>query len=90
MPSASRCGSPGNFCSDPRGPGGSTNVRSSFKSESVAYFQQVIGGLKDGGCDAVVLGCTEIPLLIDQSHTSIPVFDTTALHAAAAVELALR
>jgi hypothetical protein len=33
-----------------------------FKPETVAYFQQVIGRMKDEGCDAVVLGCTEIPV----------------------------
>jgi aspartate racemase len=36
-----------------------------------------------------ILGCTEIPLLIKQEHTTIPVFDTTALHARAAVDFAL-
>jgi aspartate racemase len=37
-------------------------VCSVFKSEAVAYFQQVYAWMKDAGCDAVVLGCTEIPL----------------------------
>ncbi len=44
---------------------------------------------KQDGARGAILGCTEIPLLIKQSDTPIPVFDTTALHAAAAVEFAL-
>ena len=41
------------------------------------------------GAEGVVLGCTEIPLLIKQEHVSIPIFDTTTIHAKAAVKLAL-
>ncbi|MEM0986524.1 MAG: aspartate/glutamate racemase family protein [Pseudomonadota bacterium] len=41
------------------------------------------------GADAVILGCTEIPLLVDQSHIDLPTFDTTALHAAAIADRAL-
>jgi aspartate/glutamate racemase len=42
------------------------------------------------GAEAVVLGCTEISLLIRQEHTPVPLLDTTTLHAAAAVEFALK
>jgi aspartate racemase len=64
-------------------------VRSVFKPESVAYFQQVIGGLKAAGCDAVVLGCTEIPLIIDDSNSPLPTLDSTRLLARAALRRAV-
>ncbi len=48
-------------------------------------YLQVIDRLRARGAEAVILGCTEITLLIDQPHTTMPFFDTTALHAAAAV-----
>lgn len=44
---------------------------------------------QQGGAQAVILGCTEIALLVQQSHTSVPLFDTTQLHAEAAVRFAL-
>ena len=44
--------------------------------------------LRAQGAEGVILGCTEIPMLIKQSDTDLPVFDTTALHAMAAVDLA--
>ena len=52
-------------------------------------YVEVIRGLKRRGAQGVILGCTEIPLLIKAADSPIPVFDTTALHAAAAVEFAL-
>ena len=64
-------------------------VRSTFKPESVAYFQRVIGGLKDQGCDAVVLGCTEIPLIIDDANSPLPTLDSTRLLARAALKRAV-
>ncbi|HAR07047.1 MULTISPECIES: aspartate/glutamate racemase family protein [unclassified Halomonas] len=45
--------------------------------------------LKAGGAEAVILGCTEIALLVAQADTEIPLYDTTAIHARRAVELAL-
>tara|TARA_Y100001001_G_C8006783_1_gene308309 strand:+ start:1629 stop:2318 length:690 start_codon:yes stop_codon:yes gene_type:complete len=45
--------------------------------------------LKTGGAEAVILGCTEIALLVAQADTEIPLYDTTAIHARRAVELAL-
>jgi aspartate racemase len=63
-------------------------VRSSFKPESISYFQQVIARLKDHGCDAVVLGCTEIPLIIDDANSQLPTLDSTRLLARAALQRA--
>lgn len=60
-----------------------------FKPESVAYFQKVIGGLKDEGCDAVILGCTEIPLIIDDAISPLPTLDSTRLLARAALRRAV-
>ena len=65
-------------------------VCSTFRSESVAYFQQVIGRLKDQGCDAVVLGCTEIPLIIDDGNSPLPTLDSTRLLARAALRRAVQ
>ena len=63
-------------------------VCSVFKPESVAYFQQVIARLKDQGCDAVVLGCTEIPLIISDANSPLPTLDSTRLLARAALRRA--
>lgn len=56
-----------------------------FKPETVAYFQGVIEDLKAQGCDAVVLGCTEIPLIIDDGNSALPTLDSTRLLARAAL-----
>ncbi|WLW66384.1 aspartate/glutamate racemase family protein [Psychrobacter sp. van23A] len=53
------------------------------------YYLQVIEDLADKGAEGVILGCTEIGLLIQQVDSPIPVFDTTAIHAAAAVDFLL-
>jgi len=63
-------------------------VCSVFKPTSVAYFQGVIQRLKDAGCDAVVLGCTEIPLIIADANSSLPTLDSTRLLARAALKRA--
>jgi aspartate racemase len=63
-------------------------VYGDFKPEAVAYHQKVIGRLKDQGCDAVVLGCTEIPLIIDDSNSPLPTLDSTRLLARAALRRA--
>ena len=60
-----------------------------IKPESLAAYQEIVAGLAAAGAEAVVLGCTEISLLIRQEHTSVPLLDTTALHAAAAVDFSL-
>lgn len=59
-----------------------------FKPESVAYFQQAIKNLKNRGCDAVILGCTEIPLIINNSNSLLPVLDSNYLLAEAAIKKA--
>ncbi len=64
-------------------------VCSRFKPESVAYFQEVIARLKDQGCDAVVLGCTEIPLIINDGNSPLPTLDSTRLLARAALRRAV-
>jgi aspartate racemase len=65
-------------------------VNGIFPEESRLYFNQVIQKLKDRGCDAVVLGCTEIPLLIDPDDCPLPTLDSTRLLARAALKEALR
>lgn len=59
-----------------------------FKAESVTYFQKVIRRLKDKGCDAIILGCTEIPLIIDDSNSVLPTLDSNRLLAEAAIRVA--
>jgi aspartate racemase len=48
-----------------------------------------MGSLADQGCEAILLGCTEIDLLVDQSDATVPLFDTTRIHCERAIELAL-
>ncbi|WP_306334377.1 aspartate/glutamate racemase family protein [Streptomyces sp. KL118A] len=59
------------------------------REESRAAYQEVIRGLVGRGAEGVILGCTEIELLIGQAHSPVPVFPTTRLHAEAAVDAAL-
>jgi aspartate racemase len=58
-------------------------------ASSRTAYQEVIGRLVDRGAEGIVLGCTEIELLIGQEHSPVPVFPTTSLHARAAVDIAL-
>lgn len=60
-------------------------VRGKFLPDSIAYFQRAIDGLRRDGCDAVVLGCTEIPLIIDDSNSPLPTLDSTRLLSRAAL-----
>ena len=60
-----------------------------IKADSRKKFQAIIDRLKAQGAEGVILGCTEIGLLIHQSDSPLPVFDTTLIHAKRAVELAL-
>ncbi|MBT8506900.1 aspartate racemase [Methanomicrobiaceae archaeon CYW5] len=64
-------------------------VNGIFTEESRLYFNDVIRKLKDSGCDAVVLGCTEIPLLVNPDDCPLPVLDSTRLLARAALKKAL-
>jgi len=59
-----------------------------FKAKAVAYFQRVCARMKDAGCDAVVLGCTEIPLIMNDANSSLPTLDSTRLLARAALRRA--
>jgi aspartate racemase len=61
-----------------------------FRPEAVAYHQRVIGRLKDQGCDAVVLGCTEIPLIMNDANSPLPTLDSTRLLARAALRRAVQ
>ena len=61
-----------------------------FKPEAVAHFQKVMRRLKDEGCDAVVLGCTEIPLIMSDANSPLPTLDSTRLLARAALRRAVQ
>jgi aspartate racemase len=61
-----------------------------FRPEAVGYFQQVLARLRDAGCDAVVLGCTEIPLIMNDDNSPLPTLDSTRLLARAALRRALQ
>jgi len=61
-----------------------------IKKESKDKFREVIGNLEARGAEGVILGCTEIPLIVKQKDYSIRLYDTTDLHARAAVDFALR
>ena len=63
--------------------------RGKVREVSRRAYVGIIEDLVRRGAEGVILGCTEIPLLIKQKDSPVPVFDTTALHAAAAVEFAL-
>lgn len=65
-------------------------VNGVFPEESRLYFNEVIQKLEDRGCDAVVLGCTEIPLLVDPEDCPLPTLDSTRLLGRAALNEALR
>ena len=60
-----------------------------FKPEAIACYQRVIGRMKDEGCDAVVLGCTEIPLIMNDANSPLPTLDSTRLLARAALRHAV-
>jgi len=64
-------------------------VNAQFLPRSLAYFTEVIRSLKDEGCDAVALGCTEIPLLVTPDSSPLPTLDSTRLLARAALRKAV-
>ena len=64
-------------------------VRGVFKPEAVTYFQSVMARMKDEGCDAVILGCTEIPLIMNDANSPLPTLDSTRLLARAALRRAV-
>ncbi|HWM85476.1 MAG TPA: amino acid racemase [Kofleriaceae bacterium] len=61
-----------------------------FRPEAVATFQRVMKRMKGEGCDAVVLGCTEIPLVMNASNSPLPALDSTRLLAHAALRRAVQ
>ena len=64
-------------------------VLGEVREESRTAYLEIIDRLRERGAEAVIEGCTEISLLVQPEHTAVPLYDTTALHAAAAVEMAL-
>jgi aspartate racemase len=60
-----------------------------FRPEGAAYLQGVTGRMRDAGCDAVVLGCTELPLIMTDANAPLPTLDSTRLLARAALRRAV-
>jgi aspartate racemase len=60
-----------------------------IRDESRAEFLRIMAALRQEGAEGIIEGCTEIVMLVQQQHTDIPLFDTTAIHAEKAVEMAL-
>jgi aspartate racemase len=60
-------------------------VRGIFRPEAVAFFRQLFDRMKGEGCDAAVLGCTEIPLIMNDANSPLPTLDSTRLLARAAL-----
>lgn len=64
-------------------------VKGIFKEESKNTYLKIIENLEKQGAEGIIAGCTEIPLLISQEDISIPLFDTTKIHSAKAIDFAL-
>jgi aspartate racemase len=65
-------------------------VNGTFTPQAVSSFQRVIERMKAEGCDAVVLGCTEIPLIMNDANSPLPTLDSTRLLARAALRRAVQ
>lgn len=65
-------------------------VAGRIEEASRAAYRAVIARLVEAGAEAIILGCTEIMLLVGPEDSSVPIFDTTALHAEAAIEYTLK
>jgi aspartate racemase len=61
-----------------------------IRDESRDRFSRIVADLARSGAAGIIFGCTEIGLLLSDADSSVPVFDTSTIHAAAAVEFALR
>ena len=61
-----------------------------IKNTSKEIYTEIISNLEKRGAEGVILGCTEIPLLISDSDVNIPIFNTTKIHAEKAVEISLK
>jgi aspartate racemase len=64
-------------------------LKGNINEKSREHFLQIINHLRQEGAEGIVLGCTEIPLLVKQEHIDLPLFDTLRIHANAAVDFAL-
>ena len=65
-------------------------IKGIISEESRDRFKVIINSLKEQGAEGVILGCTEIPLLIREGDVDIPIFDTTKIHAYKAVDFAIK
>jgi aspartate racemase len=65
-------------------------VQGEINESSKNRFKDIIASLESRGAEGIILGCTEIPLLVKQKDYDIPLYDTTTIHARAAVEWALK
>lgn len=65
-------------------------IKGEIKEDSRTIYKDIISKLENEGAEGVILGCTEIPLLIRNTDVRIPTFDTTTIHAEKAVEWALK
>lgn len=63
-------------------------VKGDFRAEGIAAFQRVYRNMQQAGCDAVILGCTEIPLIMNDANSPLPTLDSTRLLARAALRRA--
>lgn len=63
--------------------------RGDVRTESRSMYLEVIDDLHEKGAEAIILGCTEIALLVQQQHSHVPLYDTTEIHAAQAVKQAM-
>ena len=64
--------------------------RGEIRPESRRLFLDIIERLRAQGAQGIVLGCTEIPLLVEPQHCELPLFNTSLLHAAKALDFALQ
>ncbi len=64
-------------------------VRGVMNPQSIAWFESVVRAFKDQGCDAVILGCTELPLVLNDANSVLPTMDSTRLLARAALRKAV-
>jgi len=63
--------------------------RGEIRESSRETYHRIIGNLVSHGAEGILLGCTEIGLLVKPENSNVPLFDTTAIHARSAVEYAL-
>ena len=61
-------------------------IRNQISDDSRTYFEQVVRRMADDGAEGVIMGCTEISLLLDPKNSPVSLFDTTSLHASVGVD----